>query len=298
LACPTVDKGKSLCYAFTHLINFVLILAFVLNLISVRQVAEGIFNHALVAKNIIESRITLSNKGIAFIFPLYLYPPSEKKSGNPHKKSLGSMMLLFEPQSEYKDKRPNITPSLMDQLKKSYGKVPSPEQILYYVYAVLYSRKYRTRYKEFLKMDFPRIPFTSDYPLFLKAVQCGERLVDLHLLRASELDPPISRFQGQGETKVVKPNYDLRSQRVYINQTCYFEKVNEEVWEYFIGGYQVCDKWLKDRKGRILDLAEIKQYCQILTALKKTIEVQKELDHLFERIENRKSNHLIWQHFF
>lgn len=84
-----------------------------------------------------------------------------------------------------------------------------------------------------------------------------------------------------------KSFYDIKSQRVYINKSCYFEGIPEEVWEYQVGGYQVCDKWLKDKKGRVLELEEIKQYCQIITALKKTIEIQKELDHLFERLEKK-----------
>jgi len=88
---------------------------------------------------------------------------------------------------------------------------------------------------------------------------------------------------------VEKPFYDRESQRVYISKTCYFEGVPLEIWEYPIGGYQVCDKWLKDRKERVLQLDEIKQYCQMVTALKKTIEVQKELDALFERLEKRRS---------
>ena len=259
-----------------------------LGLVLPRRVeVSGPWQHILVTSYITE-HVAVSLKTIDYLFPLYRYPQTEEKSpGNPHKKSFGNLMFLFDPQTEYQAKKPNISTSLLDQLKKSYKKTPSPEQILFYVYAVLYSKKYRTKYEEFLKMDFPRIPFTAEYSLFLKAVQYGQRLVDLHLLKASELDPPTARFQGQGEAKVEKPQYDRESLRVYINKSCYFEGVPEEVWEYPIGGYQVCDKWLKDRKGRVLQLDEIKQYCQMVTALKKTIEVQKELDTLFERLEKK-----------
>jgi type I restriction-modification system DNA methylase subunit len=259
-----------------------------LGLISVRQVAEGIFNHALVTNTITESRITLSNKGIAFLFPLYLYPPSGKNNpGNLQKKTFGSLLTLFEPQKEYQAKRPNLSPAILDQLKKAYRTSPTPEQIFFYVYAALYSPVYRIRYAEFLKMDFPRIPFTAEYPLFKKAAQYGKRLVDLHLLKASEIDPPIARFQGKGVAKMEKTLYNTESRRVYINKSCYFERIPEEVWKYWVGGYQVCDKWLKDRKGRVLELDEIKQYCQVITALKKTIEIQKELGHLSERLEKK-----------
>ncbi len=256
-----------------------------LGLVLPRRVeVSGPWQHILVTSHITE-HVAVSLKTIDYLFPLYLYPRTEeKRPGNPHKKSFGNLMLFFDPQTEYQVKKPNISTSLLDQIKKSYKKTPSPEQILFYVYAVLYSKKYRVKYEEFLKMDFPRIPFTAEYPLFLKTAQYGQRLVDLHLLKASELDPPTARFQGQGEAKVEKPLFNGESLRVYINKSCYFEGVPLEIWEYPIGGYQVCDKWLKDRKGRVLHLDEIKQYCQMVTALKKTIEVQKEVDTLFDRL--------------
>jgi len=113
--------------------------------------------------------------------------------------------------------------------------------------------------------------------------------VDLHLLRSPELDPPIARFQGEGDGKVQTGKkglrYDPEGERVYINETQYFEGVPPEVWEYHIGGYQVCHKWLKDRKGRVLTLAEIRTYCHIVTALAKTIEVQRVDDKLYHEIE-------------
>lgn len=112
----------------------------------------------------------------------------------------------------------------------------------------------------------------------------GRRLADLHLLKANELDPPIARFQGQGDNRVEKVIY--KDCRVYVNKSQYFEPVPLEVWSYQIGGYQVCSKWLKDRKGRILSLDEIKKYCQIVTALKITIDVQQQIDDLYPLIEN------------
>ncbi len=259
-----------------------------LGLVLPRRVeVSGPWQHILVTSHITE-HVAVSLKTIDYLFPLYQYPQTKgRRTGNPHKKSFGNLMLLFDPQTEYQAKKQNISTYLLDQLKKSYKKTLSPEQILFYVYAVLYSKKYRTKYEEFLKMDFPRIPFTTEYPLFLKAAQYGKRLVDLHLLKAAEIDPPTARFQGKEEAKVEKPLYDRKSQRVHINNTCYFEGVPVEIWEYPIGGYQVCDKWLKDRKGRVLQLDEIKQYCQMVTALKKTIEIQKELDTLFERLEKK-----------
>ncbi len=257
-----------------------------LGLVSVRQVAEGIFNHINVTSNIIESRITLSNKGIAYLFPLYLYPEIDKKD-------------LFS-EHETGEKQPNIKPELFEELKKNFNKDVTPEEIFYYIYSVLYSNTYRTKYAEFLKIDFPRVPFTTDYKLFIKLGKLGNQLADLHLLkpaspvgRSKDLDNPAkggTKFQGEGNNKVEKPRFDgIATQhdngKVWINKEQYFDGVKEEVWKYQIGGYQVCEKWLKDRKERTLTLDEIKTYCKIVTSLSKTIELQKEIDKYFENVE-------------
>ena len=113
----------------------------------------------------------------------------------------------------------------------------------------------------------------------------GKRLAELHLLDSSELDPPIAKFQGTGRNIVDKLKYHQKESRIYINSDQYFEGVKKEVWEYHIGGYQVCHKWLKDRKGRILSLEEIKHYCKVVTAIQKTIETQKDIDEIYPEIE-------------
>ncbi len=267
-----------------------------LGLVTVRQVAEGTFNHAYITDSIIESRVTLSNKGIGFLFPLYLYQQKDK----PKKRSLGSVMMLFEEQAEYGEKKPNLPPALVVRLTKEFKKPPSPEEIFYYIYAVLYSNIYRTKYAEFLKIDFPRVPFTKDYKLFKKMSEYGNRLIDLHLLRYSAngnspLQNPIARFQGKGDNRVEKPKYEQPPQSpfakgelkgvVHINKTQYFEGISQNVWSYQIGGYQVCDKWLKDRKGRSLSLDEIQTYCRIATAIQETIEIQQNIDKIYDEIE-------------
>lgn len=192
-------------------------------------------------------------------------------------------MMIFEPEADYKVKKPNLSQELIEQLKRNFKKEPSPEQIFFYIYAVLYSNIYRTQYAEFLKMDFPRIPFTKDYKLFCAMTEYGEKLINLHLLQSAELDTPVTRFQGKGDNRIEKLRYD--NERVNINKDQYFEGIEQAVWEYQIGGYQVCEKWLKDRKGRMLSLDEIKQYCKIITALSKTIQIQKKVDELYPQIE-------------
>ncbi|GAG43211.1 unnamed protein product [marine sediment metagenome] len=113
----------------------------------------------------------------------------------------------------------------------------------------------------------------------------GKRLIDLHLLKSVEIDQPIAKFHGKGDDRVDKLRYDEKEKRVYINQSQYFEGVTKEVWEYQIGGYRVCNKWLKDRKKRLLSLDDIKHYCKIVTSLQKTIEVQKAIDDIYPEVE-------------
>ncbi|HQM37367.1 MAG TPA: hypothetical protein PLN64_00400, partial [Candidatus Bipolaricaulis anaerobius] len=119
--------------------------------------------------------------------------------------------------------------------------------------------------------------------------ELGKRLVELHLLQSPELDPPIARFQDEGDGKVETRKkglrYDAERERVYINEGQYFEGVPPAVWEYQIGGYQVCQKWLKDRADRQLSLDDIRTYCRLTTALSKTIEIQIEIDGLYQTVE-------------
>jgi hypothetical protein len=126
--------------------------------------------------------------------------------------------------------------------------------------------------------------------LFQKIVAFGQRLAELHLLESMELDPPLAKFQGTGKNGIDKLKYNKKESRVYINSDQYFEGIEKAVWEYHIGGYQVCHKWLKDRKGRILSLEEIKHYCKVVTAIKKTIETQKDIDAVYPEIENHLIN--------
>ena len=195
--------------------------------------------------------------------------------------------MVFESKAEFEAKNPNLSPALTSALAEAFKKTPSPEQIFFYIYAVLYSNTYRTKYAEFLKIDFPRIPFTKDYKLFSKMSEFGKRLVDLHLIKSAEFDSPTAKFQGKGDNKVQKLKYDEERNRVYFNQDQYFERIPKEVWEYQIGGYQVCDKWLKDRKGRTLSLNDIKHYCKITTSLQKTIKLQKAIDEIYPEIEKQ-----------
>ena len=189
------------------------------------------------------------------------------------------------------DRRSNLKPELVATLTAAHSRVPSPEEIFQYIYTILYAPAYREKYAEFLRIDFPRVPFTADRELFAKLAALGARLTDLHLLTSPELDPPTCRFEGEGNMVVARTRakgfrYDPDAQRMYINKTQYFGPIPAEVYEYRIGGYQVCDKWLKDRKERRLKLDDIRTYCRMVTAIKRTLEIQKELDTVYSDIEN------------
>lgn len=161
----------------------------------------------------------------------------------------------------------------------------SPEEIFYYIYAVLYSNIYRKKYQEFLKRDFPRVPFTSNYEVFRTLYEFGRQLVDLHLLKPDVLSKPTARFYGEDGGYIEKRDYKEREKRVYINGSQYFQDIEPNIWNYYIGGYQVLDKWLKDRKGNSLSSDDIKHYCKIVTAISKTIEIQKQIDKFYPEVE-------------
>lgn len=227
---------------------------------------------------------------INYYFPLYLYPEPERSEKT--KAGIGRFvpMMLFEPRALYGGKKPNLNPALVAALAVAYGKDPTPENIFHYIYAVLYAPVYRTKYAEFLKMDFPRIPFTADAKLFKKLAALGEKLVALHLLKSPDLDPPACRFEGEGNNRVEKDGktglrYDAKTKCVHINAAQHFAPVPEAVWTYRIGGYQVCEKWLKDRSARRLELDDIRIYCRVVTALGRTIELQKEIDGFYPQAE-------------
>jgi predicted helicase len=246
-----------------------------LGLITVRQVAEGVFDHTFVSRSVVESRITLSNKGIGFLFPLYLYPAEGE--------------MQFE-----KGRRPNLNPEFIKaisdklglkfvsdckgDLKKAFG----PEDIFNYAYAVFHSPTYRSRYAEFLKMDFPRLPLTSDKGLFKTLIEKGAELVSLHLIEAPVLEQQRTqlKFDVSGSNIVEKVTYDETGGRVHINKQQYFEGVPPEAWNFHIGGYQVCQKWLKDRKGRKLSYDDLVHYQKVVMAIKETIRLMENIDQV------------------
>ena len=217
------------------------------------------------------------------LFPLYLYPTP---------KQTGQQGLHTE---EIETRKPNLAPEFIAELeekvklsfiedgqgdlKKTFG----PEDVFYYIYAVLHSPTYRSRYAEFLKIDFPRVPITSSRPLFRKLVTKGKALTELHLMESEKLQDPAAsgvdlNAHPELKNEVVKISYDERHKRVNINKGQYFSGVEPRVWNFHVGGYQVCRKWLKDRKGRRLNYDDITYYQKIVIALRETIKLMESID--------------------
>lgn len=240
--------------------------------------SDYLWNLAYISETILD--VNLFYRGGVNAFPLYLYARETTR-----KKGSVQGMMLFEPESEYDKlgRKPNIAPKVFESLEKSFGHRPTPEQIMYYCYAVMYSNAYREKYAEFLKIDFPRISFTSNYDLFMQMAKLGEELSQLHLLKSKGLNKPVARYWGQGEDLIEKPVYQTGSARVNINSGKYFEGITPEMWDYHIGGYKVLEKYLKDRKGR--QMSDPATYCKIATAIAETIKIQSAIDPLFEEVE-------------
>ena len=183
-----------------------------------------------------------------FVFPLYIYPHTQAE------KAMGMIH------------RPNFSSQFIDTITSKLGYTPTPE-------AIFHSPTYRTRYVEFLKIDFPRVPLTSDDELFHQLANYGEELVSLHLMKSPQLDNLITKFvenDGNNLVDAAHPKYNQSA--VIINKKGdKFTSVPEKVWNFYVSGYQVCQKWLKDRKGHTLSDEDIQHYQRIIVALKETI---------------------------
>jgi predicted helicase len=200
-------------------------------LCTTRQVNNN-FLHILCTKYpVTDCTVSVATRERTYLFPLYLYPDTENEQGN----------LLTEP-------TPNLSQNFLIAIREKLGYIPTPEAIFYYAYAIFHSPTYRQRYAEFLKIDFPRLPLTGDDQLFKALSEKGQELVDLHLMKSQKLNKIITKYPVSGDNAVTEVTYKQTEQRIYINKQQYFEGITPEIWTFKIGGYQVLDKWLKDRK--------------------------------------------------
>jgi predicted helicase len=189
-------------------------------------------------------------------------------------KEINSLFPLYTEKSLLeKQGSPNLSPDFLTKLNNNLGYSPAPESIFYYIYAILHSPTYRDCYAEFLKIDFPRVPLTSNDQLFRLLVGYGEQLVQLHLMISPKLDNLITEFvKGEGERIVAPGHPKYKDGAVKLNTKCdRFTGVPEEAWNFYVGGYQPCQKWLKDRKERTLSDEDILHYQKMVVSLKETI---------------------------
>ncbi len=220
-------------------------------LIKVNSSSDGLFK-VLMSAGLTDKTI-LSSKDNANVFPLYLYT-----------KEFGE-----------EKKNPNLKKEEWQKFNDAVGKETTPEDILAYIYAVLHSPSYRERYKEFLKVDFPRIPLPKTAKEFNRLTAIGQQLIDLHLMNNTQSWKCTTTFPEVGSQQV--DFQEWKDGQVWINDKQYFGNVPESVWEFYIGGYQPAQKWLKDRKGRTLSFDEIKHYLHIIHALEETMRLMKEI---------------------
>jgi predicted helicase len=241
-------------------------------LVSQSQAANlNFFDCVYIVKSIVDTN--MFRRGGPFVFPLYLYPETNGQQSIEQKTG----------------RTPNLNKEILQKIAEGLGLTFTPEKentpntfapidLLDYIYAVLHSPTYRSTYKEFLKIDFPRVPYPKDAPTFWQLVQLGGELRQIHLLESPITEQYITGYPVNGPNTVGKVRYD--SGKVYINETQYFEGVPEPAWSFYIGGYQPAQKWLKDRKDRTLSFEDILHYQKIIVTLTETNRLMQEIDKI------------------
>ena len=237
------------------------------------------FTHAFIGESLCDNRFMLSNKNLANIAPLYLYNKNELENTE--------------------EKVPNFTMKFKNLISSKEYSNSSPEEILSYIYAILYSPTYRDRYYEYLKIDYPKIPFTNNLDTFVKLSRIGKELIDLHLMKnIPNYEDIFLDFTSSGNSKncsfIIKNMQSkerYKNQKIFLNDDIYISGVTEAIWNYKIGGYQVLDKWIKgssksgsriDKELTREDFEHLIDICQII---KKTIELENNLRIDFDSFE-------------
>jgi len=241
-----------------------------LALVTTRRVTRPPFDNVFVTDRIVEYKCASHDRN-SIVFPLYVLADGD----------------ILSPRGS---RRANLSPAFTCDVSTKLGlafiadgegdlsATFGPEDVFHYIYAVLHSPTYRERYTAFLMRDFPRIPLTSDLGVFRALCGLGRELVALHLMQSPRLEEGPAPFEGDGDGEIERVRYDDQNRRVYVNKTQYFAAVEPAVFEFCVGGYQVLDKWLKDRKGRRLTFEDIRHYGRIVVALRETMRLMAEVD--------------------
>lgn len=218
-----------------------------------RQVISDTWKHVFVVKQIVDdSFVSNRSRERGYCLPLYLY-------------------------THQNEKIPNLNKEIWNEMNEIVGET-TPENILDYIYAVLHSPTYREKYEEFLKTNFPRVPYPENREKFFALTKIGEELRNLHLMISRRVNEITTTFSEAGNNEVDKILYKDRN--VYINETQFFGNISEIAWSFCVGGYQPAQKYLKDRKGKKLSNNEIEHYQKIVKVLTETDRLMKDIDRI------------------
>jgi predicted helicase len=229
------------------------------------------------ARHVVDARL-LSSESNCYAFPLYRYT---------NQPAAGGQIALDL--SRGTGREPNLDAHLLPTLASQYGAAVTQEDLFYYLYGVLNAPGYQQEFEALLQVDFPRIPFTTDYDIFGQMVERGQRVVALHLLEAPDLQGMANLTVGfpvVGNDQVERgyPQRNPTEERVYINPTQYFEGITQAMWDYKVGSYNPLEKWLKDRRGRTLSAADRRHYETFATAIKKLLDELPQLETAWQAI--------------
>lgn len=257
-----------------------------LALCSCRQQKASDFKHIFISNTLTERcLVSLQTGEVTSVFPLYLYPAEgEEKLGETRKPNLDEA-IWRKIDACLDSSTPFPSASSGNYAQNDNSHITTPEQIFDYIYGVLHTPSYREKYKEFLKIDFPRIPYPENKEDFERIVSIGNKLRKLHLME--EIPPQATSFDIEGDNAVsdIRFEKEIPGQagndnygKVFINKQQYFGNVPELAWNFYIGGYQPAQKWLKDRKNRTLTFDDISHYRKIIAILIETHNLMQELD--------------------
>jgi hypothetical protein len=259
-------------------------------LLFVRQMTAPVFEHALVTRFPAEYKACSHDRN-TYLAPLYLYPNDRR---------VRELFESYPPGKE--ERRPNLNPAFVEALTERLSLpfdfnasategVVTPEDVLHYLYALLHSPTYRTRFAPFLRLDFPRLPLPPDAEAFWELAQLGADLVALHLLdddypfaswvKAKRPSPLASfplAFPVAGSDKIERVRYDEKTQRLFINARQFFEGVPPEIWDFRVGGYRVLEKWIAERKGRRLEFDDQRQIARLIKVIGETLRLMAAID--------------------
>jgi predicted helicase len=223
------------------------------------------WNLVFITKNITD--LNLYYRGGGLIFPLYLYPFDNTSERHPNLNSDIVQTIAQKTGLRFTGKKTGDEGNF------------APIDILDYIYAVLHSPAYRAKYKKFLKIDFPRVPYPANAEEFYRLAGFGSLLRQLHLMENVSPAHDKVTFPVAGSNEISSQKY--KNGKVFINKIQYFDNVPLEAWEFYIGGYQPAQKWLKDRKSRMLSFDEIEHYRKIITILSLTMDLQRQIDGMY-----------------